>query len=385
MPLLQALGVGDEQVVAHQLDLVTDGVGEDLPAFPVVLVQRVLDGDQRVVGNEFGVVGAHLGGAQGLALELVGTVLEELGGGDVQGQGDVLARGVAGVLDGFLDQVQGSTVGRQVRGEAALVAEAGGEALLLEHGLEVVVNLDAPAQASEKVSAPIGAIMNSWMSTSESACEPPLRMFISGTGRTWAFGPPRYLYSGRSAEALRRWQRPGRRRGWRWRPACPCWRAVQVDHGLVDAALVGGVEAGQGRCDLVDDGVNGLLDTLAEVAALVAVAQFNGFVLAGGSTGRRCGAAYRAGCQSHLGLHGRIATGVDDFQSGDLRDFRHASCAFGQWGRSQDCSGRGRRQTKSTVSRLQATNGPYGPTAELFQPLDRVGFTKGGLGVSPLM
>src|SRR4029453_13956658 len=32
--LLQALGVGDEEVVAHELDLVADCVGEGLPAFP---------------------------------------------------------------------------------------------------------------------------------------------------------------------------------------------------------------------------------------------------------------------------------------------------------------------------------------------------------------
>ncbi len=32
--------------------------------------------------------------------------------------------------------------------------------------------------------------MNSWMSTSESAWAPPLTMFIIGTGRTWALGPP---------------------------------------------------------------------------------------------------------------------------------------------------------------------------------------------------
>ena len=55
--------------------------------------------------------------------------------------------------------------------------------------------------ASEKVSAPIGAIMNSWMSTLESAWEPPLRMFIIGTGRMCAFGPPTYWYSGTPAEA----------------------------------------------------------------------------------------------------------------------------------------------------------------------------------------
>ena len=194
MPRLQALRVRDEEIVAHDLDLVADGVGEGLPALPVVFVQRVLDGHQRVVGNELGVVGAHLGGAEGLAFELVGAVLEELGGGNVQGEGDVLARGVAGVPDGFLDEVQGCAVGRQVRREAAFVAQAGGQALGLQDGLERVVDLDAPAQAfGEGRRAPSGTTMNSWMSTSESACEPPLRMFISGTGSTCAFGPPRYL------------------------------------------------------------------------------------------------------------------------------------------------------------------------------------------------
>jgi hypothetical protein len=44
--------------------------------------------------------------------------------------------------------------------------------------------------ASRKVGAPMGAIMNSCTSTLESACEPPLRMFIIGTGSRWAFGPP---------------------------------------------------------------------------------------------------------------------------------------------------------------------------------------------------
>ena len=41
------------------------------------------------------------------------------------------------------------------------------------------------------VDAPIGAIMNSWMSTLLSAWAPPLRMFIMGTGSRYAFGPPR--------------------------------------------------------------------------------------------------------------------------------------------------------------------------------------------------
>ena len=43
--------------------------------------------------------------------------------------------------------------------------------------------------------------MNSWMSTPVSAWAPPLRMFIIGTGRTWAFGPPTYRNSGSSADS----------------------------------------------------------------------------------------------------------------------------------------------------------------------------------------
>ena len=47
----------------------------------------------------------------------------------------------------------------------------------------------------------MGAIMNSWISTPVSACAPPLRMFIMGTGRRCALGPPKYLNNGNSAES----------------------------------------------------------------------------------------------------------------------------------------------------------------------------------------
>ncbi len=80
---------------------------------------------------------------------------------------------------------------RQVGCEPTLVAEAGRKTGLLQLALERVVDLGAPAEPSAKVSAPIGSTMNSWMSRAVSACAPPLMMFMSGTGSTWAFGPPR--------------------------------------------------------------------------------------------------------------------------------------------------------------------------------------------------
>jgi hypothetical protein len=47
-PHRQALGVGDEQVVAHQLDLVADLVGQQLPALEIVLGHAILDRDDRI-------------------------------------------------------------------------------------------------------------------------------------------------------------------------------------------------------------------------------------------------------------------------------------------------------------------------------------------------
>ena len=44
--------------------------------------------------------------------------------------------------------------------------------------------------ASAKLAAPNGMIMNSCRSTLLSACLPPLRMFIIGTGSTQALAPP---------------------------------------------------------------------------------------------------------------------------------------------------------------------------------------------------
>ena len=52
-------------------------------------------------------------------------------------------------------------------------------------------NTSAPIRRpSRNVLAPTGTIMNSWKSTVLSACLPPLRMFISGTGSTLALVPP---------------------------------------------------------------------------------------------------------------------------------------------------------------------------------------------------
>ena len=92
--LLQARRVRDEEVVADELDLRAELLGEVLPAVPVVLVERVLDRDDRVGVGELDVVVGERLGRPGLALERVDAVLEELGRGDIHAERDVGADGL---------------------------------------------------------------------------------------------------------------------------------------------------------------------------------------------------------------------------------------------------------------------------------------------------
>ena len=71
------------------------------------------------------------------------------------------------------------------------------------------------------------------------------------------------------------------------------------------------------------DGVDGLLDALAEVAALVAVAQFDGLVLAGGGAGGNGCAADRAVREQDLDFDGGVAAGIEDLAGVDGIDKRH--------------------------------------------------------------
>ena len=59
--LAQPLGVGDEHVVADELDPVAEALGEGAPAVPVVLGHAVLDRDDRIAVAEIGEVVDELG------------------------------------------------------------------------------------------------------------------------------------------------------------------------------------------------------------------------------------------------------------------------------------------------------------------------------------
>ncbi len=88
---------------------------------------------------------------------------------------------------------------------------------------------------------------------------------------------------------------------------CLVGGAVRVDHRLVDQALVVGVESLDGGSELLDDGVDGVLDALAAVA-LVAVPQLDGLEGTGRRTARHRRPGEGAVVEDDLDLDGGIAT-----------------------------------------------------------------------------
>ena len=147
--------------------------------------QRGEQVDHLLAGEEL--VGGRLPELVALLVPLV----EELGAGAVQRDGEVLvaAGGVAGLVDGVEDELDRLLV-VEVGGEAALVADVGVVAGLLEDGLEAGGRPRRPCGCPRRSDlAPMGMTMNSWKSILLSACLPPLMMLAIGTGRTRALAP----------------------------------------------------------------------------------------------------------------------------------------------------------------------------------------------------
>ena len=327
----QALDVGDEQVVPHQLDPAADGLGEHGPAFPVVLAHAVLQGDDGVVVHELLPHIDHLLAGHGLfglgQVIAAGLLVVPLGGGGVNGDHKVLAGLVAGLFDGPDDDLQSVLVLLQVGGVAALVAHTGGGgAVFLQHGLQGVEHLGAAAQGL----APGGCghghdheLLDVHVVGGMGAAVEDIH---HGHGQGLGVGAADIGVQGQ-AQGLGRGAGAGQ--GHAQDGVCAqaglVGGAVQVDHGLVDEGLVHGVHAGEGLGDLAVDGVHGLEHALAQITALVAVAELTGLVNAGGSAGGHGGTAavgVQAVLHIDLHLHGGIAAAVHDLAADDVDDLK---------------------------------------------------------------
>src|SRR5690606_35416888 len=96
-----------------------------------------------------------------------------------------------------------------------------------------------------------------------------------------------------------------------------------LDHRPVDILLVLGIEAKERIGDLYVHGSNGIEHALAQIASLVTVPLFNGFMCAGRCTRRHRRATEASILQQHVHFDRRIAPAVEYLAPVDVDDCGH--------------------------------------------------------------
>ena len=234
-------------------------------------------------------------------------------GGHVEGERDLLARLVAGGGDRLEDHLDAFLVRLDVGREAALVADRRGVALLLERALERVEGLGARAQRVREAREAVRddhELLEVDLVVGMGAAVQDVHEGHRQRARVDAADVAVERQAGGLGRGLGDRQRDGQDRV-RAELGLELG-AVEVDHQPVDERLVERVLAHHLGRELVVDRGHGLQHALAQVAALVAVAQLHRLALAGRGARRHGGAAHRAAFEHDLDLDGRVAAAVED-------------------------------------------------------------------------
>lgn len=320
---LQTLDVGDEEVVANKLAAVADGVGEEFPAVPIVFGHAVLDGDDGVLLNPAFPEVDHLGsivllarGPTHLVETRLGVVV--LGGCSIETDEDVLARTVAGLLDGLADHLDGLVVGAQVGGKAAFVAHVGGHVAGLKDGAEVVEHFGTHTESFGegggtdghnheflKVDAVVGmgtAVEDVHHGDGEHVAAATAKIAVKLLARLHGSGLG--TGEGDTEDGI-------------GTKTTLVGGAVKFNHLLVDGTLLFDIHAAKFFVEDVVDIVDCLKDAFAKVDGLVAVAEFAGLVDAGGGSGGDCGATHGALFGEYFDLDCGVAARVENLAAPD--------------------------------------------------------------------
>ena len=257
-------------------------------------------------------------------LELVRAVLVELAGGGIQRDRDVLARAQARGLDARDEHLQRLLVGAQVGSEAALVADGGRQAALVQGALERVEDLRAHLQAAREA---LGAARDDHELLEvdlvvgvHAAVEHVHHRHRQHAGVGAAEIAPQRL---RRAPPRRRGRSPARRRGSRWRRGATCWGSRRARSGRGREPAWSSASRPRTAAAISPSTFATARVTPFPAPGLAAVAQLGGLELARRGAGGDRRAAARARGEHDVHLDRRVASAVEDLTGVDLLDRAH--------------------------------------------------------------
>ena len=324
-PLLQPLRIGDEEVVADQLNAITELLCQLRPGVPVVLGEPVLDRDDREPFAELGPERWHLSALLLAALEAVDAVVEDLARRRIERDRNALA--VARALGRLEDDLDRRLARLEVGREAAFVPDAGREPALFQQLLQRVIDLGADPQTlaerrradrndHELLQVDRVGRMSAAVDHVQHRHRQRRRLLATEVA---VEGLPRLGSRGlrdreRDTEDRVRAEPPFVR------------RPVELDQAAVEPGLVGSVQPGHLAVDLGD-----VRDRLRHALAAplgTTVAQLDRLVHARRGTGGDNCAPARPGIELDLDLDRRVAARVEDLSALHERDRAHRNCSF---------------------------------------------------------
>ncbi|EXI73875.1 MAG: hypothetical protein AW07_02011 [Candidatus Accumulibacter sp. SK-11] len=258
---------------------------------------------------------------QVLTGEMIAPVPVQFRGGAVEADQHVVARTVAGILDRLHDQLQRLGMIAEVGSEAALVADGGREALLVQQLLQCVEDLGTAAQRFTE--RPLADRENHELLEIEAV----VGVF---TAVDDVHHRHRHLHRPRAAKVTvkrqtgllgRRLGNRHRNREHRVRPeARLVFGAIEVNQRLVDERLFLGVETDDRLGNLGVDVLDRLQDALAEIAGGVTVTQLDRLARPGRRARRDRGPAHHPRLEEDVAFDGWVATRIQHFAGDDIND-----------------------------------------------------------------
>ena len=322
----QSLCVGNEQVITDQLNPVAQSFCQQLPAFPILFVQTVFQGNDRILVCQGLPVLYQLSGSELLtALRLyVFTGLGTLpfAGCRIDCQNEVRTRHVTAFLNRLQDVIQSLLVAGQVRCITAFIAHAGGKTVCLQELCQLVIYFRAPAQSFAKTWG-TGRHNHKFLCINGIGCVRTTVQNIHHRNRQGVSANTAQIAVQRGVQCLCRCfcRRQGYGQNRIGTELRLVFRAVRFDHRLVDSIGIGSIHSHQQVANLVVHVRNRLGYALSAIPALIAVSQLQRFELTGGCAARASRSAHGSVYQMHLCLHCRISSGVNNLSSNDFFNF----------------------------------------------------------------
>lgn len=312
----QTFNVGYKQVVAHELALAADGVGEEFPAVPVVFSHTVFDRDDRIFFNPTFPIVNHLARSKFFAcgpFEFINAFFHiiEFRRCGVEGDADIVVRFIASVFHSLKDHFNSFFIRFQIRSETAFVANISRIASTFENLLKVMEHLSAHAESFAESRSThwhnhkfleIDAVIsmrttiedihhrnreNSAVATAYIAIE-ILTGFLSGSLSS---------SEGDTEDGI-----------------CAhitfIFSTVDFNHAGIDFCLVAYVHAFDLFGEYIIYILNSFENAFTQKAVILAISQFYSFVYTSGSAGWDSSAAHCASSGININFNGRITTRV---------------------------------------------------------------------------